>query len=248
MLPDLDKWLEYFRANALADDHIEWGAEGSITPEERDTMAASMAAFQLGEYSEGRGLMKFARAYAEEHNDEKLVEITRCFVKEEQNHAGMLKRFMEMHHIPLLTKNWTDTVFRKLRKHVGYELSITILITAEIIALTYYKALANCTGSELLKSICRKILSDEKAHVEYESSLINYIRREHGWLRRLAVVGAHRFLYFGTVLVVIFEHRSVVKAGRYTVMSFWASCWRDFNLCFNNSGKSIIELIEGDER
>ncbi len=232
MLPELDRWLCYFNQNAAADDGIDWDAPDELSVSERNLIAESIAAFQLGEYSEGRGLMKFARAYAEEHDDRKLIEITRHFVKEEQNHAGMLKRYMELHHIPVFTKNWTDTVFRGLRKYVGYELSISILIVAEIIALTYYKALANCTNSTLLKSICAKILVDEASHVEYESSLINYIRSEHIWFHRVVVVAAHRFLFFGAVIVVAHEHRRVLLAGGYNLSDFSRSCWIDFNGSF----------------
>ena len=232
MLPDLERWLAYFKRNAVDNDGINWDVDNHLTDEEHGRIARSVAAFQLGEYSEGRGLMKFAKAYADEQGDRNLIEITRLFVSEEQNHAGLLETFMSQHDIPVIKKNWTDTVFRKLRKNVGYEISITILITAEIIALTYYRALAQCTGSVLLSSVCRKILNDEKAHVQYESGLINYIRSGHSPVRRGLVIAAHRFFYFGTLLVVYFEHRQVLRPGGYDLFGFWRSCWRFFNASF----------------
>ena len=47
---------------------------------------------------------------------------------------------------------------------MGCELSITVLITAEIIALVYYGALQRCTASGVLEAICARILDEEAAH------------------------------------------------------------------------------------
>lgn len=79
----------------------------------------------------------------------------------------MLKRFMQVHAIRTLKQSWTDTVLRTLRKDAGYEASITVLITAELIALFYYRALQVCTQSPVLVAIGKRILEEEAAHTRY---------------------------------------------------------------------------------
>ena len=227
-LPDLDRWFEWFTDNANAEDGVPWDANDRLSGAERYCIERSIAAFQLGEYSEGLSLMKFARVYAAEHGSAELVEITRLFILEEQHHAGMLRRFMRQHDIPVVKKNWTDTVFRRLRKNVGYELSITVLITAEIIALVYYRALAAATNSVVLQAICRKILADERAHVHYESGLIRYITSRHNLPRRIGTRALHDILFCGTVFVVYFEHRRVLVAGGFPRRGFWRAAWAEF--------------------
>jgi hypothetical protein len=97
----------------------------------------------------------------------------------------MLARFMEKHGIPKKASDWTDDVFRALRKPLGFEAAISILFTAEIIGLVYYRALREATGSRLLRAICNKILEDEKSHLEYESVLIRSAQDARGsWARR----------------------------------------------------------------
>ena len=81
MLPDLEQWLSHFKHNEVADDGIDWTIEEELTSGERRCIAASMAKFQLGEYSEGKGLMKFVTEYARHNNAENLIQITRLFVK-----------------------------------------------------------------------------------------------------------------------------------------------------------------------
>jgi tRNA isopentenyl-2-thiomethyl-A-37 hydroxylase MiaE len=232
LLPDLDAWLTVFERNAAVESKIPWETKEVLTNQEYNCIKNSVAAFQLGEYSEGKRLIKSAKKYARVHNVQKLVDITLLFIKEEQNHSFLLKRFMEKHDIPVIKKNWTDSVFRKLRKNVGYELAITVLITAEIIALTYYKALNNCTSSIVLKAICEKNLKEESVHVEYESRMLNYIRSRQTALRRFVTRYAHRSLFFGTMIVVYFNHKQVLISGGYNFSKFKQNCHKEFLTCF----------------
>jgi hypothetical protein len=231
MVNSFKAWHEYFAENRLNTGDIAWNQEDVLTGEEKDCIGKSIAAFQLGEYSEGRGLLKAAQEYAARTGNEYLIGITRMFIGEEQRHAMLLKRFMTIHRIKLLNRNWTDTVFRRLRKGVGYELSITVLITAEIISLVYYRALRGSTGSSLLRGICDKILSDEAAHVKYESQMITGIRDSKPTLLKQAAVFLHQFLFSGTILVVYLSHKRVLDSG-YNFARFWATCWVEFSACF----------------
>ena len=242
MRRSLRAWLAYFEGNALSDNGIPWEADDSISPEEIRLIGKSVAAFQLGEYSEGRGLLKAAGDFSAHFGDRVLHEITQLFIKEEQQHALLLKRFMLAHGIGLLKKQWTDTVFRRLRKLFGYELSVSVLITAEIIALVYYKALKDCTGSKILKAICDKILADENAHVRFESELLLYLRGLKSAPLRQAVNLSHRFLYAGTVTVVYLGHRKVLAAGGYGPLRFWKSCWLEFSKCFTRRETAFREV------
>lgn len=232
MLYSLKTWHDYFAENSSNRGDIPWDDEDVLTAEEKTRIGKSIAAFQLGEHSEGRGLLKFAGEYASKNADDYLVKITRLFIAEEQNHALLLKRFMERHGIEPVKKNWTDTVFRRLRKNVGYELSVTVLVTAEIISLVYYRALKRCTGSRLLAKVCDKLLSDEAAHVRYESELIIHIRNSRPGPVRQLVGLLHRVLFLGTTLVVYLEHRGVLEGGGYDFVTFRADCRAEFSRCF----------------
>jgi hypothetical protein len=232
--PDLVSWLAYFDSNATASDRIPWDdAHDVLTVDEQTCIECSIAKFQLGEYSEGHSLLKFAAAFADELGEQCLVSITRLFIKEEQKHALMLKRFMQNHGMRTLQRNWTDTVFRRLRKYAGYEVSITVLITAELIALVYYRALQACTQSQVLIAICRRILEEEAAHTRYESELLRFVReRRTGFLRHVPEA-LHRILYAGTIVVVYVDHRHVLRQGGYRLFAFWSACWGVFGNAFS---------------
>lgn len=233
-------WLDHFRANrSKTSDEVQ---DDSLTEMEKRLIGRSIAAFQLGEYSEGKGLMRAAGAYASEIGDDRLVEITKLFILEEQRHAGLLLGYMNRHGIPQLKRHWADGVFRRLRKDVGLEVSTTVLITAEIISLVYYRALRASTGSVRLQRICDEILEDEAAHVRYGSGLIGRLRAGRPWSGGRISELLHEILFAGTVLVVFAGHGRVLAAGGYGFGRYWRACWGEFRECFEAGG--VREAIE----
>lgn len=139
---------------------------------------------------------------------------------------------MLVHNISSIKKNWSDTVFRIMRRSAGYEQSITVLITAEMIALVYYEALKRSTNSVVLNKICDKILADEDAHVRYESDIIRYVHSTKPYLRIWVAKFNYRLLFIGSIIVVYLNHKKVLNRGGYSFIRFWQSCWLKFTKYF----------------
>ncbi len=87
--PDLAWWFGYFKNNAAEPKDIPWEAVQPLAAEEKEAIAASIAAFQLGEYSEGRNLIRVARECAARLEEPDLVEITELFVKNRGRSNGL---------------------------------------------------------------------------------------------------------------------------------------------------------------
>ena len=112
-------WIEYFLQNRSRLLPIPWELGAELAEEERAAIASSIQAFQLGESSEGRNLMRYARAWAARSGDTDYVEAIGMLIAEEQRHARELGRFMELNRIPCTRRRWTDSVFRRLRNFIG---------------------------------------------------------------------------------------------------------------------------------
>lgn len=234
---DYQGWLDHFVANAPQGSGMSWTQQVELTGQEKRRIAKSIAAFQLGECSEGNGLLRSAKSFAQSTGNQYITRMTKLFIAEEQFHSMLLRGFMSVHDIPLITSHWADVVFRRLRKSAGFELSIAVLITAEIIALVYYQALRASTDSSQLKRICDRILVDESNHVRYESELINDLRAKRPRLQEAATKLLHEVLFAGTVMVVYSGHRKVLSAGGYSPIEFWRACWAEFSSYFSSSGR-----------
>src|SRR5689334_13753146 len=132
------EWKKYYQENACSLLEILWQIGPELNEEEKRAITSSVQDFQAGESSEGRHLIQYAKAYALQTGDHEYVEAIRVFIAEEQRHARDLAHFMQNNAIPLVKTTFTDSVFRQLRQIFGgLEISIGVLITAEIIAKVY---------------------------------------------------------------------------------------------------------------
>ena len=216
------KWTGFFRENKNHMDHVPWSSPYELVLEERAAIEKSIAVFQLGENAEGNAFKRSGREYARRTGDFEYLTALELFIKEEQSHSAALGRFMKQQNIPLITKDWSDSTFRFIRRLAGLNVCITVLITAEIIAAVYYRALGNATKSPALRAICGQILNDEAHHLKFQAGTLAKERMSWHPLKRWFFVQLHRALLFVTIMVVWKEHYKVYRAGN---MSFfqWAS-------------------------
>src|SRR4051812_30038184 len=126
-------WVQYFRFNAKTLLTIPWERGVFFTHETRDAIASSLQEFQLGESSECKHLIACARHHAAEVGDAAYIEAIELSVAEEHRHARDLGRVLDLAGVERMSQSWTDSIFRYLRRLAGLELSLVVLVTAEII-------------------------------------------------------------------------------------------------------------------
>jgi len=232
-------WRDHFARNLAVTPLLPWRDAPALSPDERSAIQSSIQQFQLGEGSSGRRLLARARVFAAKVGDDAFVPALALFVREEQRHSGQLLRFMEREGIPVLRKHWVDSVFRRLRVLAGLELSLRVLVTAEIIAVPYYRALSAATTSPLLRGISEQILDDEAAHLRFQASMLARLcaRRSSAlhWLTFLL----HKLFLLGTACVVWRGHGKVFKAARRTYRDLVKDAIAEFD---------ALERLSGDLR
>jgi len=221
---DLDIWLNHFEYHAEHPRAVPPGLTDSLRAEERRRIAGSIATFQLGEHSEGGTLLRAAQRFARAHQTPCLVRITELFIREEQRHAAMLRQFMEDHQIPLKSSDWTERVFRRVRRLAGLELYLYVLISAELIGIVYYRALDSATGCQRLKVLCRTLVADEIAHVGFESQVLLGLRARRAAPVRSLLRLAHRAFLASAASAVWLSHRAVLHHSGLDARSFLRAC------------------------
>lgn len=220
--PEFEGWRRYFEAQARRDDPIPWDRDRWLTEREREAISASIRTFQRGESSSGRRFVAAARAWAARGGDPSYPEAVERFVAEENRHGAMLGRFMDLQSIARARMEWTDAIFRGLRRIGGIEGCTTVLLAAELIAKPYYKALLAATGSPVLRSICQRILWDEVQHVYFQTQAIRRMREDRPRWRRALTDALYRGFFAVVARVVWRQHRKVFIAGGYGRKRFLA--------------------------
>lgn len=213
-------WRNHFRKSLLEEQVA--GARDEWGPGEREILGRSLAQFQLGESSDGRHLLRFAREFGDRSGDSWLAEAMALFIQEENRHSAWLGEFLRAQNYPLLRTCWIDGVFRALRKPMGFGLMTGVLVCAEIVAVPYYTAVREVTRSTWLRRICSRLLRDEAVHLRFQASNLGAIWRH--WRGMPALLWCHRAMMGAICLAVWAEHGDVLRRGGYTRLTFLSRC------------------------
>ena len=214
------KWLTHFSLRSMTALHVSRCAAHQLSERERRIITPSIQQFQLGEGARGQRLLERGRKFGQAANNPLFADALELFIREEQQHSRYLAAFMESQRIPRLEGHWVDSIFRALRGLAGLELSLTVLMTAEIIAVPYYRALRAATGSPILKLICTRILDDEASHLKYQASMLARVASARSPALRRAFGKLHRFFLLATLFVVWNGHHPAFEAADYDFRRF----------------------------
>jgi hypothetical protein len=221
---DFEVWLNHFEHHAHQSRCIPHRLAGRMTPDERRLISSSIATFQLGEQSEGHTLLQAATQFGSARKMPSLGRIFELLILEERRHAALLRAFMEDNDIALKRTDWTDRVFRRVRRLAGLETYLHVLITAELIGIVYYRALERATACQRLKALCRVLVSDELAHVGFEAQLLLSLRASRTARMQNLMRVSHRAFFMVTAYVVWLTHRSMLRRTGYSALSFLSVC------------------------
>lgn len=221
VISPFERWHDYFFENQGRAGALPWHDSYQLTATERRAVARSIQQFQLGEWARGRGFVRRASSHPALATDSWFVPTLRLFIAEEQEHSGILGRFLDREGIPRLTNHWLDEIFRRLRKLAGLEACATVLVTAEVLAIPFYQALRDATGSPLLRAICVRILCDEAKHLNYQALTLCLVRRRLSEKARAFRSLCHQTLFHATALLLWQQHRAVFRAAGWDFNRFW---------------------------
>ena len=233
------EWLRYFERNAGEVLRLP-PEEYELSAEERARITRSIQGFQLGEASEGKHLREGAEEFAKQTGNAAYPLAIGYLIREENRHSAYLGRFMRRHRLPFAKAKWTDRVFRLIRRGAGIELSLRTLVTAELVALTYYDCLSAATDSGHLALICHRMLQEERKHIEFQMHHIHWMNRQHGPLRATLADFGHAVLMAGTLLAVWIEHRRVLRV-KHGFGRFFCRVWDDFRRSMREGLAGVLE-------
>ncbi len=222
----IHEWNRHFeknRSNTMEVSHDEY----QMSKMELDRITKSIQSFQLGESSEGKILKKQAKHFCDEIGSYDYLDAVKHLIREENRHSAYLAKFMDIHKIPKIKTGINDSIFRFIRRLMGVELSTRVLVTAEVIAITYYDCLGNSTGSNLLKQICQRMCDEELTHINFQMQHIHWKNFKKHTLFWVLANLMHYILFCSALLPVWIEHKKVLKT-KYTFKNFCKKALTDF--------------------
>ena len=217
-------WLLYFRSNQADPQEIPWPDLQAPNREIARFLIPSLQLFQLEEGARGLTFLELGRRHAEATGNLDFIETLALFIAEEQRHSALLGRYLRAMGVPLLHRHWVDGIFRRLRKLAGLECMVTVLVTAEVLAVPYYRAVHRISPCPALRALCRRILREEAQHLLFQASTLASLQRSRpSWWIGLTHFAQH-VLLAGTCATVWTQHGKVLRRGGINFLSFVLTC------------------------
>lgn len=233
---DFAHWAEWYQDYQGRQLTIPWDDPGRLPASLRGIVGPSVAQFELGESSEATSLKAKVARYVRRGGDRHYQTAMDWFIHEENRHARMLGRWMDIEGLPKLKAHPADWFFRQFRRWVPLRYSLMILVSAEMLAVGYYQALRDIGPSTILATISRQILLDEDRHLHFQAMAIRTLLGKAGNLRLRLERAFARLLLEAATDVLWFHH------GRF----FQEAGWRygDLRACAQAQFGKVWRCVE----
>jgi hypothetical protein len=215
----MKQWLNYFEQNRRHRNTISWEHAIQIAPGLVPPLIRSLQRFQVGESGEGKHLRD--QAATQDPNYQAAIDL---FIKEEQEHARLMARVLQKLNAPLLKQHWSDGCFVLLRRLFGLHHELLVLLIPEIIAKRYFRALKDAFTDPILQSVFSQILRDEEGHLAFHVDFLQRALAPLSLAARAGLRGLWRLVFRAACLVVILDHRSILRGTGVSLTAFWWDC------------------------
>jgi hypothetical protein len=213
---DWKPWRGHFERQSHRTLPMIAGISGAWPAGRRETLARSLAIFQLGEAGGGR--------IAKEIDDCRLTIVDddyrsaiKLFVAEEHRHGKILARIVLELRGRLLTHTWTESLFQSARRVMGLRMKVLVLLVAEVIGIAFYGALAGRLPLGSIRFSLSEICHDEEFHLRFHAA---FFRAQLGPLwKKILFAFAWHLTGLCAMAVVLWDHRQTLRAFKIPLRS-----------------------------
>lgn len=214
------KWLRYFEHNGKNRREIPWKDGITISSSVRAPLIRSLQRFQVGESGEGHHLRKQAATT----NDPDYMAAINLFIKEEQEHARLMAMALQLMSARLLKHHWSDACFILLRRLFGLNQELLVLLMPEMIAKRFFRALHDGVSDLVLRGVFAQIMHDEGGHLAFHIDFLQHALAPLSLPARILHRCIWRLLFRASCLVVIVDHRAILRQVGVSPARFWWDC------------------------
>lgn len=203
------RWLAHFQQNRLNRPEPAWDLPAPPASSVTQTLASSLSHFQLGESGEGRFLLAEARRSYPDDPD--YCHALDLFIREEQEHARLLERLVLRLGGKTITRHWSHFLFRLLRRALGVNFELQVLVIAELVGTGYYRLLRQHSRDPVVVQVCDLVLLDEAWHVAFHCE--RFAANQAAWLPLERTVWAALFqvLFVAATAVAWADHGAALR-------------------------------------
>mgnify|MGYP000855398047 CR=1 FL=1 len=218
------QWLKHFEASAQRPRNVAWSGGVALDPHVREPVIASLQTFQRGLTSPGINL----RTKVHKSCTPEYAQCVDLYVAEKAMHADLLMRLLWDAGSEPSSRQWTDFLFRHLRRRFDWARELVVLLTVEMAAVPFFRILANNVPDPALRRVLEIILEDQAYHLGFHIDHLREAMEGRSGVERLALQQLSAAMFGSTLAIVIADHRALFEALGYDKLKYWTDAWNLF--------------------
>ena len=216
------KWIRHFENNRLDRKEPDWDFPLTIAEKKRRALAWSLAEYQLGD---GGGPCRLIARDADAYRaiSENTQRVTDLWFREEAEHSRLLECAVRRLRGSLVTDTFAFRQFQRVRRFMGAQFEMLVLLQVEIISTVYYRIIRRHCGDKPIADMCALILRDETGHISYHRDRLSNDHPQ-GW--NIFQRTWFRFLGYACAAVLWVGHGRALRTIGMTNADFFAQVHR----------------------
>lgn len=220
---NLDRWITHFTKNQRNRVEPDWQAPITLPPHLVQPLVRSIEQFQLGD---GGGPASLIAWNSERFRDQsqKMRELVNLWFTEEKEHSRLLLKAVSRFGGTPIKSHWSFSCFCFVRRTLGVNFELTVLLLTEIVSTVYYRLMKRHTDDPAIRAMCTLILRDEAGHVAFHRDRLActpgaVYGKSWEWRFRLLGLGAATMLWI--------NHAPGLKPLGATTREFYTEVWAE---------------------
>jgi hypothetical protein len=159
-------WLNHFRRNRLNRPEPQWNAPLSLPQPVIKLLVKSLEQYQLGDGGGPASLIAW-NAESFRCSSKESEELVDLWFLEEKEHSRLLGGAVARLGGKPIQGHWSFSVFCGVRRWIGVDFELTVLLLTEIVSTIYYRLIQRHCQDEPMRAMCGLIMRDEAGHVAF---------------------------------------------------------------------------------
>lgn len=159
-------WISHFQRNRLNRPEPAWDAPLSLPPSVVKLLVKSLEQYQLGDGGGPASLIAWNAETFRCSSEESKALVDLWFL-EEKEHSRLLGGAVARLGGTPIREHWSFSVFCGVRRGIGVDFELTVLLLTEIVSTIYYRLIQRHCQDEPIRAMCGLIMRDEAGHVAF---------------------------------------------------------------------------------
>jgi len=226
---DIQRWVDHFVRNQKNRSVPNWNAPVNLSPTIVAKLVRSLEQFELGDGGGPDSLIAWNADSFQCETEMRKALIDMWFI-EEKEHSRLLGGLVRRFGGTPIRGHWSFSVFCLVRRLMGVNFELTVLLLTEISSTAYYRLLKKHVDDTALQTVCALILGDEAGHVAFHRDRLARRRKaNYGLVWELIF----RALGYSASTMLWINHAAALKAAGATTPEYYKEVGRELGRFVN---------------